>query len=55
MVCAGLFDDATDKADLALRRQVFIDEKPSYYALAGDSETLTGAELFAMIEAEQQE
>ena len=55
MVCAGLFDDATDKADLTLKTQVFIDEKPSYYAFAGDSETLTGAELFAMIEAGQQE
>ncbi|NVD26997.1 GFA family protein [Parasphingorhabdus flavimaris] len=55
MVCAGLFDDATDKdASLSLRRQVFIDEKPSYYSFAGDSEMLTGAELFAMIEAGQQ-
>ena len=56
MVCAGLFDDATDKdAGLTLRRQVFIDEKPAYYSFAGDSETLTGAELFAMIEAAQQD
>ena len=56
MVCAGLFDDATDKdAGLTLRRQVFIDEKPGYYSFAGDSETLTGAELFAMIEAAQQD
>lgn len=55
MVCAGLFDDETDKGDLTLKTQVFIDEKPSYYAFTGDSETLTGAELFAMIEAGQQE
>lgn len=56
MVCAGLFDDATDRdGALTLRRQVFIDEKPAYYSFAGDSETLTGAELFAMIEAAQQD
>lgn len=51
MVCAGLFDDTTDKGDLTLRRQEFIDEKPDYYSFAGDSEKLTGAELFAMVEA----
>ena len=56
MVCAGLFDDETDKdASLSLKRQVFIDEKPGYYSFAGDSETLTVAELFAMIEAGQQD
>jgi hypothetical protein len=52
MVCAGLFDEATDKdAGLTLRRQVFIDEKPAYYSFAGDSEKLTGAELFARVAA----
>jgi hypothetical protein len=52
MVCAGLFDEATDQdAGLALRRQVFIDEKPAYYSFAGDSEKLTGAELFARVAA----
>ena len=55
MVCAGLLDDGTDQNDLSLKRQVFIDEKPAYYDFAGDSETLTGAELFAMIQAEQKE
>lgn len=56
MVCAGLFDEAADKdAGLTLRRQVFIDEKPGYYSFAGGSETLTRAELFAMIEAARQD
>lgn len=59
MVCAGLFDGGEGGVDgggdLTLRRQVFIDEKPSYYSFAGDSEKLTGAELFAMIAAGQPE
>ena len=56
MVCAGLFDEATDQdAGLRLRRQVFIDEKPAYYSFADNTENLTGAELFAMIEEAQQE
>tara|TARA_R100001244_G_scaffold44182_15_gene40094 strand:+ start:3519 stop:3968 length:450 start_codon:yes stop_codon:yes gene_type:complete len=56
MVCAGLFDDATHQdAGLRLRRQVFIDEKPAYYSFADNTENLTGAELFAMIEEAQQE
>lgn len=30
-----------------LSRQIFIDEKPDYYALANVTPTLTGAEIFA--------
>ncbi len=56
MVCAGLFDDDTDRdSDLTLKRQVFIDEKPGYYSFAEETENLTGDELFAMVAAEQQD
>ena len=41
---AGIFPDA---ARLALTSQIFIDEKPAYYELANQTETLTGAEVFA--------
>jgi hypothetical protein len=40
----GLFDDVER---WALKHQVFIDEKPSWYAFANDTENLTGAEVFA--------
>jgi hypothetical protein len=41
---AGLFpDDAFEP----LREEIFIDEKPGYYAFAGEAETLTGAEVMA--------
>ena len=41
---AGLF---TDDALLPLKDEIFIDEKPAYYAFAADSEKLTGAEVMA--------
>ena len=41
---AGLFDD--DKA-FVFDNQVFIDEKPSYYCFANETENMTGAEVFA--------
>ena len=44
MMCAGAFDD---QSDLELVSQVFIYEKPDYYAFANETETMTGAELFA--------
>lgn len=45
MVPVGLFDD--DKG-LVFRKQVFIDEKPTYYNFSEPTENLTGAELFAL-------
>ncbi|QID19845.1 GFA family protein [Nitrogeniibacter mangrovi] len=44
-VPVGLFDTA---AALHFDNQVFIDEKPAYYAFANDTGTLTGAEVFAL-------
>ena len=41
---AGLFPD---DALLPLAEEIFIDEKPDYYAFAGDRERLTGAEVMA--------
>ena len=41
---SGLFDD--DKA-FVFDNQVFIDEKPSYYCFANETENMTGAEVFA--------
>lgn len=41
---AGLFPDAALEP---LSEEIFIEEKPDYYAFAGDSETLTGAEVMA--------
>lgn len=42
---AGLFDN---QDDFALTAQVFIDEKPGYYAFANETKNMTGAEIFAM-------
>lgn len=52
MVCLGIFDDDDG---LSFKKQVFIDEKPAYYSFAEDTENMTGEELFAMVQAEQQE
>ncbi|MFL6729280.1 MAG: GFA family protein [Sphingomicrobium sp.] len=41
---AGLFPD---NALEPLAEEIFIDEKPDYYAFAGDAEKLTGAEVMA--------
>lgn len=41
---AGLFPD---DALLPLSEEIFIDEKPDYYAFAGDAEKLTGPEVMA--------
>ena len=43
-VPAGLFDDGDQ---FAFDYQVFIDEKPAFYAFAGDTTNMTGAEVFA--------
>ena len=45
MVPVGLFDDGLE---LVFDTQVFIDEKPSFYSFANDTQNMTGAELFAM-------
>lgn len=52
MIAAGLFDDDNG---LTFKTQVFVDEKPDYYSFAEDTENMTGAELFAMVQAEQEE
>ncbi|MGX1099022.1 GFA family protein [Amorphus sp. MBR-141] len=46
-VSAFAFDEPTE---LPLAVEVFIDSKPSTYALAGDTKKMTGAELFAMFQ-----
>lgn len=44
MVPVGLLDD---DASRSFKTQVFIEEKPGFYAFANKTEDLTGAELFA--------
>ena len=43
-IAAGLLDD---QSELRLSLQVFIDEKPPFYTLADDTETMTAAEVLA--------
>lgn len=43
-VPVGLFDD---DAEWVFATQVFIDEKPAFYAFANETTELTGAEVFA--------
>lgn len=45
---AGLFQDHAFR----LTGEIFIDEKPGFYALANDTRKLTGAEVFAQFGAE---
>ena len=42
---AGLFADA--ESSLTFDHQIFIEEKPGYYAFANDTHNMTGAEVFA--------
>lgn len=49
VISAGAFDDVSA---LNLSSQIFIDQKPDYYAFAGDIPAMTGEEVFAMF-AEQ--
>lgn len=42
---AGVLDDSSR---LELKSQIFIDEKPEWYAFANDTPKLTGAEVFAL-------
>jgi hypothetical protein len=43
-VLAGIFDE---HEGLVFDHQVFVDERPAYYAFANQTEELTGAECFA--------
>lgn len=43
-ISVGILDD---QSNLQLSLQVFIDRKPSFYALANQTETMTAAEVFA--------
>ncbi len=43
-VAAGIFSDSSG---LAFDHQVFIDEKPDYYAFVNETKNMTGAEVFA--------
>jgi len=44
-VPVGLFDTS---ANMHFDNQVFIDEKPAYYAFANETRELTGADVFAL-------
>ena len=44
IMSAGLFDD---QGRFVFDEQVFIDEKPSFYTFANETENMTGAEVFA--------
>ena len=48
MIPVGLFEESER---LAFKNQVFIDQKPDYYAFENRTTNLTGAELFAMFGA----
>ena len=60
----GLNDDPAEQSialmafdrpgDFAVTRQIFIDEKPATYALAGDLVTLSGAEVRTMSASRQE-
>ena len=40
----GVFDD---QSALSMAHQIFIDEKPDWYAFANETQNMTGAEVFA--------
>lgn len=47
-ISAGMLDDTSR---LTLATEIFIDEKPAYYAFANDTEKMTGAEAVAAFTA----
>ena len=51
-ISAGTLDD---KTRLALTSEIFIDEKPAYYAFANDTKKLTGEEVMAAFAGGQTE
>ena len=50
-VSAGALDD---QAGLAFTTEIFIDEKPAYYAFANDTTRMTGAEAMAAFGADKE-
>ncbi len=50
MMPVGLFDD---DSDLSFTEQVFVDDRPDYYAFANNTHEMTGEECFAAYNAEQ--
>jgi len=52
MMSAGLFDD---QGRFIFEEQVFIDEKPSFYCFANETNDMTGAEVFAKYALRQSE
>ncbi len=51
VVDSGLLDD---QSGLTLTGQIFIDEKPDWYAFANETKNMTGAEVFAMYAPKEQ-
>jgi hypothetical protein len=49
--CAGTLDD---QSGLALTTEIFIDEKPGYYAFADKTKKLTGEEAMATLMADRE-
>jgi hypothetical protein len=47
-----MFGTLDDQSGLALSKEWFFDQKPEAYALAGDHETVTEAEAFALLNAD---
>lgn len=45
IICAGILDEPSS---LVLKQQIFIDDKPTFYDFANETENMTGAEVFAM-------
>ena len=48
IMLVGAFDD---QAAFAMASEIFIDEKPAFYALAGDHSRLTGEEFMASLQS----
>jgi len=48
-VPVGVLDDA---ADFVFTTEIFVDDKPDYYAFAGDHRMMTGAEAMADIDGD---
>ncbi len=50
-LCAGTLDD---DSGLSFTSEIFIDEKPDYYAFANDTTRLTGQQVFEMFAPDQE-
>ena len=48
MIPVGVFEDGYE---FVFENQVFIDEKPSFYCFANETQDMTGAEIFALYAA----